>query len=225
MRRSLVALGVAVLLPCAVIMGSAIYARHQAETLIEKLRNLDTATDPNPVSRSLIRMYSHRLVSENCERDFCQYQFLFANGVISYLHIAPRAEIRMYVSVYAGALSDIDVEYTSAVFRADSPIVTVQEDFCGNRTDISCEHFAINPHGRDIEQTWNGIVEFGQKATRDQKRAAWALNLDCLTAFRGCKNISQLLPTIWKLTGPGRVSSRTRSTADSIAEASQPLAE
>jgi hypothetical protein len=225
MRRILVVLGVAVLLPCAVMIGSAVYARHQARTLIEKIRNLDTAADSTAVSRSLIRMYSDRLVSQNCERDFCQYQFLFANGVISKLHIAPRAEIRMYVSIYAGTLSGINVEYTSAVFKADSPIVSVQEDFCGNRTDISCDHFAINPHGRDSEQTWNGDVEFGQKATLEQKRAAWALNLDCVTAFRGCKDISQLLPTIWKLTGPGTVSSRMRSTADSIAEASQPLAE
>ncbi len=207
------------------MIGGAVYARHQAGTLIEELRKLDTAADPTAVSRSLIRMYSDRLVSQNCDRDFCQYQFLFTNGVISKLHIAPRAEFRMYISIYAGSLSDINVEYMSAVFKADSPIVTVQEDFCGNRTDISCDHFAIHPHGRDVGQTWNGDVEFGQKATREQKRAAWALNLDCVAAFRGCKDISQLLPTIWKLTGPGTVSSRMRSTADSIAEASQPLSE
>jgi hypothetical protein len=49
--------------------------------------------------------------------------------------------------------------------------------------------------------------------------------LNCLTALRGCKDISQLLPTVWKLTGPGVVSSRMRSTADSITDASQPLPE
>jgi hypothetical protein len=210
---------------CAVIIGGAIYARHQAETFIEKIRNVDTAPDPTAVSRSLIRMYSNRLVSQNCERKFCQYQFLFTNSVISRLHIAPRAEIRTYVNIYAGSLSSINVEFTSAVFKADSPIVSVQEDFCGDRTDISCEHFGINPHGRDVGQTWNGDVEFGQQATGEQKRAAWALNLGCVTAFHGCRNIGQLLPTLWKLTGPGTVSSRMRSTADSIAEASQPLPE
>jgi hypothetical protein len=224
-RRSLSILGAAILFLCAVPIGGAIYARHQARTVIEKIRNVDTAADPTAASRSLMRLYSDRLVSQNCEREFCQYQFLFTNGVISKLRIAPRAEIRMYVSIYAGNLSDINVQYTSAVFKADSPIVSVQEDFCGNRRDISCEHFAINPHGRDVGQTWNGDVEFGQKATREQKRAAWALNLHCVAALRGCKDISQLLPTVWKLTGPGTVSSRMRSTADSIAEALEPLPE
>lgn len=198
-------------------------SRRQAMTLIEKVRNLDTAADPTSVSRAMIRTYNDRLVSQTCERNFCQYQFLFTNGVLSKLQIVPQAEIRMYISIDAGSLSNVNVEYTSAIFSANSPIVSVQEDFCGNRTDISCAHFDMNPHGRDIGQTWNGDVEFGQKATREQKRAAWALNLNCLAAFRGCKDISQLLPTIWKITGPGTVSSRLRSTADSIAEASQPL--
>lgn len=170
-------------------------------------------------------MHSDSLIAQNCERNFCQYQFSFGNGFSSKLHIVPGTEMRMYVDIYAGSLSSISVEYTSAVFKANSPIVTVQEDFCGNRKDIGCDHFAINPHGRDVDQTWNGIVEFGQKATLEQKRAAWALNLDCVAALLGCKDISQLLPTIWKLTRPGAVSSRVRSTADSIAEASQPLTE
>jgi hypothetical protein len=224
-RRSLTVLSAAMLFLCAVMMAGAGYARHQARMLIDKIRNVDTAADPTAASGSLMRLYSDRLVSQICERELCQYQFLFTNGVSSNLHVVPRAEIRMYVSIYAGNLSDINVQYTSAVFTADSPIVSVQEDFCGNRTDISCEHFAVNPHGRDVDQTWNGSVEFGQKATREQKRAAWALNLHCVAALRGCKDISQLLPTVWKLTGPGTVSSRMRSTADSIAEASQPLSE
>lgn len=224
-RRSLIILGAAIFLLCAVVIGAAVHARHQAAKLIEEIRNLDTTADPTSVSRSLIRTYDNRLVSQNCGRDLCQYQLLFTNGVISKLHVAPKAEIRMYISIYGGSLDAISVGYTSAVFKTNSPIVWVQEDFCGTRADISCAHFGINPHGRDVHQTWNGDVEFGQKATQEQKRAAWALNLDCFTAIRGCKDISRLLHTIWKLTRPGAVSSRMRSTADSIAEASQTLPE
>jgi hypothetical protein len=210
---------------CSVMIGGTIYVRHQATSLIQELRVLDTASDPTVVSRSLMQMYNNRLVLHGCDRDFCQYQFLFTNAVISKFHVVPRTEIKMYVNTYAGSLSSVMIEYTSAIFRADSPVVTVQEDFCGKRTDIDCEHFAINPHGRNVGPTWNGIIEFGQNAKRQQKEAAWALNLDCTVAFHGCKDISQLLPTVWKLTGPDTVSSRMRSTADSIAEASQPLAE
>jgi hypothetical protein len=116
----------------------------------------------------------------------------------------------------------VAVRYTSAVYKVSSPTVYIQEDFCGKE---SCAHFALNPHGRDMSPTWNGLVAFGQSATEDQKRAAWGLNLECIAIFHSCQDISQLLPTIWKLTNPGAVSSRIRSSADSIADASQTLPE
>jgi hypothetical protein len=212
-----------VLLLSVVVMVGAARARDQAKALIAELKSIDTAEDPTAVSRLLMAKYSNRRTSTYCERDFCQYHFLFTNGIISKLPFVPRAEIRMYMNIYAGSLSAVNIAFSSEVLKADSPVVEVQEDFCASRADIGCEYFAINPHGRDVGQTWNGDVEFGQEAAPEQKRAAWALNSDCFTAFSGCKDISQILPTVWKKTAAGSVSSRMRSTADSIAEASQPL--
>jgi len=156
---------------------------------------------------------------------FCDYEFLVTNRILSAFHFAPRAELRASVRLFRGSLDMISVQYSSVVFKENSPIVYVQEDFCADRTDTTCNHFALNPHGRDVTPTWNGIVEFGELATEKEKRAAWALNLNCMTAFHGCNDISMLLPTIWKLTTPGAVSSRMRSSAHSIAESSQPLPE
>lgn len=225
MRRFLSIVGATFLFFVAVVAADAIYARHEARILIARLKQIDTATNPVESSRSMMKIYKKKLISERCERNLCEYQFLLTNGIISALRIAPRAEIKMYVHIYSGALSDIALQYTSAVFKERSPIVWVQEDFCGDRSDISCEHFAIDPHGRDIEQTWNGSIEVGEKATKEQKQATWALNFACMTEIHGCMDISQLQPTVWKLTGAKKISSRMRSTADSIEEASQPLPE
>jgi hypothetical protein len=109
----------------------------------------------------------------------------------------------------------------SAVFKQNSPIVGLQEAFCS----VECDGFYLNPHGRDVRPVWNGDVSFGQKTTPNQKRAALALNLGWLAAFGGCKDISELLPSLWKRTSPGAVSSRVRTNSDSIAEASQLLPE
>ena len=125
--------------------------------------------------------------------------------------------------VQHGSLSSVYIEYTSAIFKTNSPIANVWEDFCASGTVPRCDWFALNPHGRDQTPVWNGNVVFGQEAGEQQKQAALALNLDCLTAFGGCKDISELLPTIWKSTRAGAVSSRWRSMADSIEDASQPL--
>jgi hypothetical protein len=224
-RRYLAILGVAISLLIAAVLGGAIYDRHQAATAIDEFKGLDTAANPTTASLSFIRRYSRRMTEKNCHSDSCQYRFDFTNRVMSAFHLAPRADIRVYVTLYQGSLSFALVEYTSAVFKANSPIVWIQEDFCANAATSPCNYFYLDPHGHNVSETWHGNVQFAQLATPEQKRAALALNLGCVIAVRGCRDISQLLPTIWKRTGPGTVSSRMRSMADSIAETSQPLAE
>jgi len=222
-RRSLASLALAAALFFAVLAGSAAYTRRQASALIEDLSHLDTASDPKAQLSSLRQEHREIFAGEKCDSEACYYEFFTSNRVASTFHLAPRAEISASVVLYGNSLRMISVRYTSAVFKENSPTVYVQEDFCAVRTDTTCGHFALNPHGRNVTPTWNGIVEFGQLATEEQKRAAWSLNLDCVTAFHGCNDISKLLPTIWKLTSASAVSTRVRSTADSIAESSESL--
>jgi hypothetical protein len=165
------------------------------------------------------------LIEKVCKFESCQYQFLFTNRVISALHFSPRVEIKVYLTLDHGSLSSAAIEYTSGVFKQNSPIVWVQEDFCSKGTTSRCDSFYLDPHGRDVPETWHGDVQFGQTATPNQKAAAEGLNLDCVTALHGCRDITELLPRLWKLTSPGAVSSRMRSMADSTADASQPLPE
>jgi hypothetical protein len=222
-RRSLGILGAATFCFCAVVMGNAVYARHQASTLIAELKSLDTAANPSVVALALKEKYRSHLVEKNCESDLCQYQFLFTNAAISRFRVVPRAEIRAYLTFNHSGLVVVYVEYTSSVFKTNSPIVGVQEDFCTNGRTPPCDYFYLNPHGLNVPETWNGTVGFGQMASQVQKQAAWALNPSCFATLKGCRDISKLLPTVWKLTSSGAVSSLMRSMADSIADTAQPL--
>lgn len=224
-QHSLRILSAVVMSTCVLLAGAVLHAHNEATTVFEKLRSLDTSANPSAVALTFVDKYSDHLVSKNCRADWCQYEFFFTNATLSRFHIVPRAEIRAYVTLQSGALSIVLVTYTSAVFKADSPIVGVQEGFCAIENGARCDYFSLNPHGQNVAQTWNGDVTFGQMATQEQKRAAWALNADCFIAFKGCKDIAELLPSVWKLTSPGAVSSRMRSMADSIADASKPLPE
>jgi hypothetical protein len=217
--------GVGLILVCAGIGGSVVQTRRQARTLLEDLKSLDTNMDPASSFSVFKERHRELIAKEKCANDVCQYEFVVSNWILAVLQLAPRTEIRATATLFHGRLDVAGVDYTSRIFEANSPIVHVQEDFCADRSDIPCNHFALNPHGRNVVSMWNGIVEFGQSATDEQKRAAWTLNLDCIASHHGCRDISQLLPEIWKTTGPGTVSSRMRSTADSITEASQPLSE
>ena len=212
-------------LASAAIASAVLRTRWQARLLLEDVKRLDTNPDLSSSFSTFREEHRHQLVNGECQNGVCEYEFAVTNSVLSTLHLAPRTEMRARVTLSQRKIDAAGVEYTSAIFKENSPIVHVQEDFCADRTDIPCDHFALNPHGRSVAPAWNGDIEFGQLATAEQKAKAWALNLDCFAALYGCKDISQLSPTIWRATGPGVVSSRMRSTADSAAETAQPLSE
>jgi hypothetical protein len=207
------------------IGAGALHARRQAESLLSDLERLDSSTDQLASFSTFGKKHHNQLVAERCTNDLCESEFLVTNWILSDLRLAPRTELRARIVLFRQKPSTANVDYTSATFVRNSPVVHIQEDFCAGRDDIGCNHVALNPHGRNVQPTWNGIVEFGESASAAQKKAAWALNLDCLTAFRGCNGISFLSPEIWSASAPGTVSSCLRSSADALAEASQPLSE
>jgi hypothetical protein len=199
MRRCLIILGAAISLLASVTLSGAVYANWLARTVIRDLKVLDTTPDATAASRSFIQKYSQWLTEKGCAGNSCQYQFLFTNRIVSRFHLALQGDLRVYVTLHHDSLSFAALEYTSAVFRENRPIVWVQEDFCGKVTTSRCDHFYLDPHGRDVKESWHGNVEFGQFARSQQKQAAWTLNLQCVTSFHGCTDISQLLPGLWKL--------------------------
>lgn len=221
--RSIVIVGLALALGFAGIAALAFRHRRQAWTLLENVKQLDASTDQSSAVRVFREKHKDELVYNECSNDLCRSEFLVANWPLSQLRLSPRAELRVEISTYRQKLNSVGIGYTSEVAKRDSAIVHVQEDFCSDRTDIVCDYFALNPHGRNVSPAWNGIIEFGQSATLPRKQAAWGLNLECMVSFRGCKNISQLSPRLWAAAGPALVSSCVRSSADSVAEASQPL--
>jgi hypothetical protein len=225
MRVAAVIVALVVALACAAIAIVAFRARSQAKVLIDDVKRLDTSGDPAKSLSAFREKHRHQISVDECRGDVCGYEFLVSNRIPSSLHLVPRTELRARIFLDHGKLSASALEYSSAVFKQDNPVVYIQEDFCAGRTDIRCDHFGLNPHGRNVAPAWNGSVEFGQLATNEQKQAAWGMNLDCFVAFHGCKDISVLSRQIWRATGPGLVSSCMRSSADSEAEASQPLSD
>ena len=202
---------------------SKAYVLHRAKGVIADMQGLDKGTDPTAAAVSFTKKYRGNLVDTTCDRHLCQFRFVFDNRVLSIPRLAKRAEIEVIVSIFHEQLDEVMVGVTSNVFRENSPVVHVTEAFCKDRTDIPCTDFAINPHGRGVRPAWNGHISIGELASENQKRAAWALSFDCFVVYKGCRDISELDPLIWKRTSLDTVSSRLRSTADSIAEAAQPL--
>ena len=222
-KHSLLAVCAALLLSFWLVTMSRAYVVHRAKELIADVQGLDKARDPAAAALSFTKKYRRYLQETTCDHEVCQYRFIFTNRPVSILHLAKQAQVEALVTVSRANLDAVGVSLTSSVFKENSPIVYVQEDFCKDRTDIKCNHFDINPHGQYVRPIWNGIVGFGQGSSDEQKQLAWSLKTDCMAALHGCRDISEMMPELWKRVSPDSVSSRVRSTADSIAESAQPL--
>jgi hypothetical protein len=201
----------------------ALRARHEAVALFAELRSIDASPNSSVAALSFMQNHRDSLSDKRCLTDACQYGLNFTNEVISRFHIVPVAKINVYITLERGALAVILVEYSSAILKTESPIVGVQERFCIWDGPPPCNYFYLHPHGANATDINFGSVDFGQKATQVQKQAGWGLNANCFVALKRCKNISELLPTAWKLTAPKAVSSRLRSMGDSIADSQRPL--
>lgn len=224
-RYAIFVLAVGVAFTLAGWAGTRFYLKHQFVSLLEDLRMLDASKNPTALSVELMRKYEKHSSGTWSETNYRAKSFLFRNRSLSKFRLAPASEIEITFEQEGSSLRNVAVVYTSSVFKENSPIIRLSEVFCSDPADHFCQHFAMNPHGRNIDQTWNADVSFGHLAKPEIRSEGWSLNPDCFVKIAGCKNVSELLPTLWKATPEGTVSSRMRSDSDSIAEASQPLAQ
>jgi hypothetical protein len=126
----------------------------------------EVASSSLVVPASLQQKHDDEFTREKCIGDSCYYELVVSNRFLSTFHLAARTEIHTYFTLYNGSLGMMNVEYTSAVFKQNSPIVGLQEAFCS----VECDGFYLNPHGRDVGPAWNGSVSFGQRQRRTRNK-------------------------------------------------------
>ena len=151
--RFLGLLGLALVVACLAMAGGALRTRSQALALLEDLKQLDTNADTWKAAHTFREKHRNLLMHEECTGDLCAWEFQINNWPLSKARLVPRAQLQVSVTLFRHKLNTVGVDYTSSVFQHDSPIVHVQEDFCGDRTDIPCDHFALNPHGCNVTPT------------------------------------------------------------------------
>jgi hypothetical protein len=201
---------------CAFVSTSAYKTRTDATARLNEFRELGTSKNPTASFASLRRKYGSKLRTiEGCTQQLCQYEMSLSNESISTFHVAPYTEMNVWFTVYEGSLQWAMLEYRTALRGPNSPVVRVHEGMCAHGCGV---RFDVNPHGT-TQQMWNGLVSFDTRATTQQRNAALAVNLECLARIGGCKDIIDLLPTVWTRNGGlGTISSRLVGLSQQLEE-------
>jgi hypothetical protein len=200
---------------CGLVGLSMLKTRRDAAARLDELRELGVSGNPTAAFESLQQRYGNKLCrTEGCTQQLCQYEISLSNRSISALRVVPYTEMTVWFTMYKGSLQFALLEYRTARTGPESPVIHIQEGMCSHGCGV---RFDVNPHGT-TQQMWNGLVDFDTRATPQQRDAALALNLDCFARIGGCKDIVELLPTVWRRTGPGMIASRLVGLSQQLEE-------
>jgi len=154
-----------------------------------------------PTLAEIQKPFGKRLKRLNgCPPNECSYTVGLSNRILADLHIASYTEIELYFWVKNGVVLQNTVNYTTKVNHQYNIVSHVQVDFCKG-----CQTFATHPWGDSSPLDTNGLVEIGNEASSQNRRAVLALNFPCLTRLSGCDSIADLLPTVWQKTANNQI--------------------
>jgi hypothetical protein len=202
-----IAIGLAIFFvcSCAFVSLSAYMTYRTAKERLREFKELGLSKKPTAQFEVLRRKYGSKLHPlEGCNQHLCQYEVDLSNRSIAALRLVPYTKMNIWFTVYEGSLQVVLLEYRTALKGRNSPVVHIQQGVCSHGCGV---RFDVNPHGT-TGQMWNGLVEFDARADSEQRDAALALNLSCFLKVGGCKDIVDLLPSMWARTGSEQISSR-----------------
>lgn len=214
-QRVVLTLVVALIL-LAAFVGITVYrVRKQATMLLSEFRELGISTDPTASFDRMKQKYAaqiHRL--EACTPKVCEYEMALSNKALSRLGVIPYTEMNLVFYEYEGAFHSAMLDYRAALTGRESPTVHIEQGSCAKGCGT---RFDVSPHGRS-RQMWSGLVAYDKRATPQLRNAALALNVNCLIRIGGCKDIVDLLPTMWSRNSPTTVSSRLAGLSQELEE-------
>ena len=177
--------------------------RRQAHAALDDVFTLTAASDREDAFAALSKKYGNRLVLDGCLGKACSYHLTVSNRFLSAATPIPYTELNVRFDLKDKLVSLVMIDYRSALSNRTSPVVHVQTDFCNSNCG-DFDFFDVHPWTQEsTAERWNGIVELGYTTPPEMRHAALSFNTNCLTSFRGCSDIAQLLPEIWKPTADG----------------------
>lgn len=198
-RRFIAAVAVLALIVCESILLYSYLLSKRARFIVGTTNQL-TQQKRIPTVEDIRERFGSRLRLDECSGSVCLYSVVLSNRVLAALHVVPYTEMQSYFWTRDGTLLFNMLDYTTTVDHGYRVVTHIQTDFCKG-----CQKVDIHPWDATSPLDTNGLVGIGSEATAQRRRIVLSINTDCLTRFRGCRTIADLLPAVWKQTADGRI--------------------
>ena len=191
----------AIVLTLLAVCASGIYlyrVKRNADSVVRIVYEL-TLNDRPPTIQELRQRFGSSLrQNDPCAPDGCDYDLFVTNRLLAAIRLGPYASLRSSFWVKNGVVDTSSLEFWSR----GGAFYYVIVHYCEH-----CDSFEINPWEAS-SPLGTGSVEIGYAASAANKRKAIALDTGCLTRLRGCGNIAELVPDLWRQTSATTISCR-----------------
>ncbi len=198
-RRFTIALALFILIACGPLFFYVHLLNARSRAIVRTAYELSERKQA-PNLADIQEQFGRRLRLDECRASDCTYRVVVSNQILAALHIVSYAEMESYFWTRDGIVLMDMVNYSTTVNRDHRIVSHVQIDFCND-----CQTFAIHPWDAASPLETNGLVEIGNKASPQSRRAALSLDTGCLTKLAGCQTVADLLPTVWKQTADKKI--------------------
>jgi len=194
-----------IILACILFATAILYNVHatsrEAKRFVEDFAGLTVNTTDFERVRAFATSYKDaanlepRLVgtgSVDCHPEKCNFAFMFENGWLRRLRLAPPVWVRANVVVQNGLMTYKHVEIASgggpAFFLAS--VSEGAEPVAENAKTLSMGF------RRSGEYRWQVFVHLAPEAPSTERQMAYSLNMKCLSRLGGCNDAQELLPSV-----------------------------
>lgn len=196
--------GLASILMCLGVLAIFLHRLNgAAERILATSYQLSTQDHP-PTLRDLQRRFGNELVQPDpCIASGCKYEVIVSNLPLAQIRLLPYAALSSSFWVKDNAVEENVVQLWTRNRGGRMILAYADARYCEE-----CDGYDIVPCDDSIASVASGSVRLGTRSGSKQKRSAFAFNPSCLTSLRGCGNISDIAPALWRGTSKGEIQCR-----------------
>jgi hypothetical protein len=196
----------AILLGLLAVCASGIYlycVKRNANSVVRIAYELSLNGRPPTIQELRQRFGSALRQPDPCAPDGCGYDLFVSNRFLAAIGLIPYTALRSNYWVKNGVVYANRLEFWTVTVRGPMVLSYVVINYCDH-----CDSFTISPWTDSSSLGTTGSVQIGYAASAENKRKAIALETECLTRLRGCSNIAELVPELWRQTSARSISCR-----------------
>lgn len=187
---------IALVVACGAILTAAtVRTRSEAQAFLSELEVIELGPSGYGQVQALATRFRSHVAQETkpCTSSDCSLTVRFDNTWLRRLHIATWTTFGTTLLVRDGRLYYVS---TGMTLYSRERVVSAETDF--SEEDHGWEPYrAITKRWGD-NQPWQSVVRLTPQATLSERKAAFSFNLTCLDKLGGCRDSSDLLPSVWK---------------------------